>query len=140
MVGGVVTSAQTWRWESPGNTAVRSTGGVAQEAKRGYAPLMDLEDRIAHDRALKATDIFLACERLQVGAAQAARFAESERRDIEKVAGVRRPGSDRTWTIVVEMLAKSARARALCVTCGLGDPEGEVGPRLPTGHEGGCRR
>lgn len=99
-----------------------------------------LEDRIAHDRALKATDIFLACERLRVNAAQAAHFTPQERHDIEVLAQVRRPASDATWRIVVEMLAKSARARALCVTCGLGDPQGEIGPRLTTGHEGPCRR
>lgn len=101
---------------------------------------MDLEDRIAHDRALKATDIFLTCERLRVDAAAAAHLTPEERRSIEVLAQVRRPASVRTWTIVVEMLAKSARARALCVTCGLGDPEGEVGPRKPTGHTGGCSR
>ena len=100
----------------------------------------DLEDRIAHDRALKATDLFLHLERLQCTAAQAAHLTLPERRAVERQAGTRKASDDKTWPIVVEMLARSERFRALCVTCGLGDPQGVPGPRKVSGHEGECSR
>lgn len=67
-----------------------------------------------------------------------ARFTDGDRRATERVAGVRNRGSDDTWRIVVEMVAGSARERALCPFCGHGDPEGVPGPRQSLGHDGPC--
>jgi hypothetical protein len=66
-------------------------------------------------------------------------FTAAQRRDYERIAGVN-ASSDITWRIVAEMLAGSGRDRALCSTCGLGMPGGQVGPRKPWGHDGPCTR
>lgn len=66
-----------------------------------------------------------------------AHLTESDRRQIEAEVGIRR-GSPATWRIATEKLAGSVRPAALCLTCGIGDPEGVPGPRKPYGHGGLC--
>jgi hypothetical protein len=78
---------------------------------------------------------------LQIGATadDVAAFTDADRRTTEAQARTR-PGSPKTWAMVAEMLAGSARKRAWCPFCGLGNPDGEYGPPLPVGHKGPCRR
>lgn len=95
--------------------------------------------RIAQARSVKAAKIVAALQAAGSDANAAAHLPPEGRRLAEKAADVRK-ASDETWTVVVEMLAASSRARALCVTCGLGNPAGEPGPRLPAGHPGECHR
>lgn len=66
-----------------------------------------------------------------------AHLTETERRAIEAEVGIRR-GSAATWRIATEKLAGSVRPEALCLTCGIGDPDGVPGPRKPFGHDGRC--
>jgi hypothetical protein len=54
--------------------------------------------------------------------------------------GIKRDPSGLTRRLVVERLAQGAQQRALCPTCGEGDPEGVPGPRKPFGHSGNCAR
>lgn len=100
------------------------------------------EDRvqaIATARALKAAKIADALRAVGCDAATAARLDDRGRRAAEAAAGTRR-ASDDTWRVTVEMLADSARSRALCPYCGMGDPEAPVGPRKHEGHNGPCSR
>jgi hypothetical protein len=99
----------------------------------------DFETRIAVSRGIKASKIVASLTEAGCDAQTAARLDEPGRRLAEQHAGTRK-ASDDTWRIVVEMLAHSERERALCAFCGLGDPEGEPGPRKPTGHAGACSR
>ena len=100
----------------------------------------DVPAFVADRRAQKADQIARRMIDRGITAAQAARLTEDERREIEVAAGVKRPGSDRTWRVVVEMLAGSHMPGALCMTCGIGDPDGVPGPPKPYGHEGPCAR
>lgn len=68
---------------------------------------------------------------------QIAHLDDEDRRAIEDEAGVK-PASTQTWTLVVEMLAGSARPLAACPTCLLGDPEGVPVPPQPFNHDGPC--
>lgn len=104
----------------------------------GIIILVD-EHRIDEQRSAKAARIAAVLRARGRTPADAARMDRAARREIERAAQTR-PASDDTWRVVVEMLAGSARERALCVTCGLGDPDGEPGPRKAAGHEGPCAR
>lgn len=73
------------------------------------------------------------------GAREAARFTDAQWKALTDSLGLRRP-SPISKRMVVERLAGSVRERALCPTCALGDPEGEAGPRKPSGHPGRCTR
>lgn len=92
---------------------------------------------IAKHRANKADRIARQCISEGLTAGQAAHLPDAERRAVETRAGTR-AGSDQTWRSVVEMLAGSTMPGALCLTCGIGDPEGVPGPPKPFGHEGRC--
>lgn len=97
------------------------------------------EERAAESRRVKAGRLAHVLRERGDTVVAVAHFGRTERKVVEQAAGTRK-ASDATWRIVVEMLAHSARERALCTTCGLGDPEGEPGPRKPAGHEGRCSR
>lgn len=107
-------------------------------------PSWDDVQRIAQARAIKAAKIVAVIEAGGENADLAAHLTTEQRHEVEKHAGTRTKSghwaSDETWRVVVEMLAASSRARALCPTCGLGNPAGPVGPRLPHGHQGECTR
>lgn len=93
---------------------------------------------VAEARAAKADALARHLRLHGIDAAAAARLTDDERRKQEALAGVKRKASDTTWRSVVEMLAGSTMIGALCRTCGIGDPEGEPGPRKPHGHPGRC--
>ena len=93
---------------------------------------------VAEKRARKADQIARHLAARGVTAAAAVRLTEDERRTFERSAGVKAKGSDLTWRSVIERLAGSHAPGALCLTCGIGDPDGEPGPRKPHGHEGRC--
>lgn len=93
----------------------------------------------AEARALKAYAIATMLLRAGATADTVAHLTEPQRRTAERAAGTRR-GSDATWRIVAEMVARSERERARCPFCGLGDPEGVVGPRQAVGHAGPCSK
>jgi hypothetical protein len=93
---------------------------------------------VAPQRAAKAERIVRVLrDGLGMGADEAARLTPRQRHEVEHVAGVK-PGSQKTWTLVVEMLAGSHMPNALCPTCGHGDPAGVPGPPKPFGHDGPC--
>jgi hypothetical protein len=94
---------------------------------------------VESNRARKAAQIAAALQAMGVTAEAAADYDHRHRRAAEAAAGTRK-GSNATWRVVIEMLAGSARGRALCPFCGLGDPEGEPGPPMTVGHQGPCRR
>ena len=57
------------------------------------------------------------------------------------VGGKARRVGPKTRRMVIDALAHDADERLmLCATCGLGNPGGDVGPRLPVGHRQECRR
>lgn len=89
------------------------------------------------NRARKAAQIVGVL--LDIGAtpADVAAFTDDDKRMTEAAAGTKR-GSDKTWRVVIEMLAGSARQRSLCPFCGHGDPLGVPGPAKPVGHDGPC--
>lgn len=95
---------------------------------------------VAEKRARKAGQIARALAARGVTADEAVRLTDDERREVEVAAGIKNRGSDRTWRSVVEMLAGSAMPGALCLTCGIGDPDGVEGPPKPWGHQGPCAR
>lgn len=90
-------------------------------------------------RAAKADKIAAALREFGATADDVVRFGDDERREAEAAAAVRK-GSNATWTLVADMLAGSHRPDARCPTCGIGDPEGEIGPPKAYGHSGGCTR
>lgn len=90
-------------------------------------------------RARKADLIVRGLLLDSVTADQAARFTDDQQRAAAAAVGKPRP-SVLTWRTVVEMLAGSRAERALCPTCGLGDPQGDPGPRKPYQHPGRCAR
>jgi hypothetical protein len=94
---------------------------------------------VPEQRARKADKIASTLRAIGATADEVAHFTEQDRRMAEAAATVRR-GSATTWRIVTEMLAGSARPEALCPTCGMGDPEGEIGPRKAYRHPGACTR
>lgn len=100
----------------------------------------DLAQRIATARSLKAAKIARVLRAAGCDAATVVRLDDKARRLAETTAGLQRKASDDTWRVVVEMLAESARARALCTTCGIGDPQGIPGPRKTDGHSGPCSK
>lgn len=95
------------------------------------------EVRAAESRRVKAGRLARSLRNREIGAALAAHYTVDARREAARIAGTR-PPSDDTWRVVVEMLAASGRARSCCVTCGLGDPEGEPGAPKAAGHLGRC--
>lgn len=95
---------------------------------------------VAEKRARKAALLAGHCVLMGIDADAAARLSDDERREVEVAGGVKHKGSDRTWRSVVEMLAGSTMPGALCLTCGLGDPEGVDGPPKPYGHQGPCAK
>lgn len=93
---------------------------------------------VAPQRVAKAEKIVRVLrDGLGMSADEAARLTPRQRHETEIVAGVRK-GSQKTWTLVVEMLAGSHMPNAVCPTCGHGDPDGVPGPPKPYGHEGRC--
>lgn len=92
---------------------------------------------VPEQRAAKADKIATALRGFGATAGDVVYFGEDERREAEAAAAVRK-GSDATWTLVVDMLAGSRRPDARCPTCGLGDPEGEIGPPKAYQHDGKC--
>lgn len=94
---------------------------------------------VPEQRARKADRLAAVLRTNGATADQVARFTDDQRRTAEAAAAVRR-GSSATWRLVTEMLAGSTNPLALCPTCGLGDPEGEPGPRKTYGHTGRCAR
>ena len=95
---------------------------------------------VAEKRARKADQIARHLTARGIDARVAAHFTDDQRREAERGSGVKGKGSNQTWRAVVERLAGSASPAALCLTCGVGDPEGEIGPRKPHGHPGRCSR
>lgn len=95
---------------------------------------------VADKRRRKADQIARACEARGLSAGEATRLDDDQRREIEAEAGVKHPGSDMTWRAVVSMLAGSHSPGAVCLTCGIGDPEGVSGPPKPHGHPGPCAK
>ena len=93
---------------------------------------------VAEKRARKADQIARHLAANGITAAQAVRLTDEQRRTYEHGAGVKGKGSNLTWRSVVERLAGSSAPGALCLTCGIGDPDGEPGPRKPHGHPGRC--
>lgn len=90
-------------------------------------------------RARKAAQLVDVLLSMGATAQDVAEFTDPDRRMTEAVAGTRK-GSDKTWRVVIEMLAGSARRRSLCPFCGHGNPLGGVGPPLMVGHDGECNR
>jgi hypothetical protein len=90
-------------------------------------------------RQRKAFALYVRLTGLGVTADAAAHYGDEEWRGAAQAAEVRVPSSI-TRRIIVEMLAASERERALCSWCGLGDPDGEPGPRKPMGHGGACAK
>lgn len=90
-------------------------------------------------RTRKAAQLVGVLMAMGATAEDVAAFTDEDRRMTEVQAGTRK-GSAKTWAMVAEMLAGSARKRAWCPFCGLGNPDGDVGPPLPVGHDGPCRR
>jgi hypothetical protein len=72
------------------------------------------------------------------GVAQVARFTRADWQRVAVDAGVAREPSGETCRIVGRMLAGSELDDARCPTCGLGDPDGRVGPRQKWRHPGVC--
>lgn len=70
-------------------------------------------------------------------AADVATYTPEDRRMAEAEAEVK-ASSDKTWRVVIEMLAGSSNPDALCPFCHRGDPEGDPGPRKAYGHDGPC--
>lgn len=98
-----------------------------------------LQDRIAERRAIKAARLADYLRSIGCTAPTAAHLTKEQRRGIETAIGSR-PGSQRTWANVVEMLAGSRMPAARCTTCGIGDPDGTSGSPKPYGHQGPCAR
>lgn len=94
---------------------------------------------VAPQRAAKADKIVRVLRSFGATAGDVVAFDDDDRRNIEADAGVRR-GSGKTWQLVVAMLSGSADPLALCPTCGIGDPLGEIGARKTHGHAGACVR
>jgi hypothetical protein len=94
---------------------------------------------VASARAAKADLIVRGLMREGVTADQAARFTDDQQYAAAEAVGKPLP-SRQTWRLVVEMLAGSRAERALCPTCGCGDPQGDPGPRKPYQHPGRCAR
>lgn len=94
---------------------------------------------VAQQRADKAARLATSLRSHGRTAGDVVRFTDADRRAAEAEAAIRR-GSAATWRLATEMLAGSTRSDALCPTCGLGDPLGEIGPRKSFGHEGNCSR
>lgn len=93
---------------------------------------------VAEARRRKAAQIAGVLVDMGATADDVAHFTDADKRMAEQAAHVRNRGSDATWRIVTEMIAESARGRALCPFCGHGDPEGVPGPPQPFGHAGPC--
>jgi hypothetical protein len=96
--------------------------------------------REAEGRERKVDALVVGVSMAGLPASRIARFTDADWDDLTKSLGLKRRPSGLTRRIVVERLAGGSHERALCPTCGLGDPEGEPGPRKPFGHEGGCAR
>lgn len=94
---------------------------------------------VPEQRARKAAALATVLRSIGATAEQVIHFTEDDKRETETVAAVNK-GSDKTWRLVVEMLAGSSAPDALCPTCGIGDPDGVPGPRKPFMHEGRCAR
>lgn len=92
---------------------------------------------VAGQRQRKAAVLFQACVALGYDAQRAVRLEPEHWRSVAKYAGVRKP-SPATVRMVCGMLAGTVVL--LCETCGRGNPDGQVGPPLPWGHPGPCRR
>lgn len=103
-----------------------------------------MQQRIDRARHLKATTLAYALRDGGFTAETAARLDTDGRHKAEDIAGTRpksgKYASDETWRIVIETLARSERERALCAFCGIGNPDGEPGPRKAPGHEGECSK
>lgn len=99
------------------------------------SPTLDM--KITQMRTVKAERIVRSLQGDRFTPTDAARLSESARRAVERSAGVR-IGSRETWQVAVDMLARSARVT--CQFCGMGDPEGVVGPPQPYGHAGPCSK
>lgn len=95
-------------------------------------------ERETTSRRAKAFAIYLRLTSLGITADKAAHYTDEQWKHAGTAAERRAPGPV-TQRIVVEMLAASERERALCVYCGMGDPDGEPGvKRKPSGHLGRC--